>query len=209
MTTFVAHAAGDEACDLSISYNSRFPSHTTKCLGRTLYRSQEASDYACLLEVDPMVVHWRCVTQPVVNDSPALKPRHRYVDFAVRTSDEQNLLVDIWRGIPETITWLPAVAERLGYRYQAVSIFDLNPVRIQNARDLVRYAGWQATLGDRVRILAGLEEEGSLTLAECLGAVRESRPMASIASMILMGLLEVDLDEALLGPDTAIRAVRS
>lgn len=209
MTTFVAHAAGDEACDFPSSYKSRFPSFTTKCRGRTLYRSQEASDYACLLELDSTVVHWRCITQPIVNDSRARKPRHRYVDFAVRTTDERNLLVDIWRGIPETITWLPGVAERLGYRYQPVSIFDVNPVRLQNAKDLVRYAGWQATLGDRIRILAGLEEMGSLTLAECLGAVRESRPMASIASMILMGVLEVELDDALLGPDAVVRRARS
>lgn len=209
MTTFVAHAAGDDACNLPSLYKSRFPSSTTKCRGRTLYRSQEASDYACILEVDPTVVHWRCVTQPIINDSPARKPRHRFVDFAVRTADEHTLLVEISRGTPSSAPWLPVVAERLGYRYQPVSIFDLNPVRIQNARDLVRYAGWQATLGDRIRILAGLEEAGSLTLSECLGAVRESRPMASIASMILMGLLEVDLDEALLGPDTTVRAARS
>lgn len=209
MTTYVAHAAGDNACDLPNSYKSRFPSSTIKCRGRTLYRSQEASDYACILELDPTVVHWRCVTQPILNDSSARKPRHRFVDFAVRTTDERTLLVEISRGIPTAAPWLSSVAERLGYCYQPVSIFDLNPVRIQNARDLVRYAGWQATLGDRISILAGLEEAGSLTLAECLGAIREGRPMASIASMILTGLLEVDLDEALLGPDTAVRAARS
>lgn len=209
MTTFVAHVASDDACDLPSSYKLRFPSRTTKCRGRTLYRSQEASDYACILELDPAVVHWCCFTQPILNDSPARKPRHRFVDFAVRTTEEHTLLIEVARSMPATTTWLTRAAERLGYRYHRVSIFDLNPVRIQNARDLVRYAGWQATLGDRIRILAALEEAGSLTLAECLGGVREGRPMASIASMILMGLLEVDLDEAPLGPDTAVRAVRS
>ncbi len=208
MMTFTAHAAGDEACDLPSSYKFRFPSSTAKCRGRTLYRSQEASDYACILELDPTVIYWRCVTQPIVNDSAARKPRHRYVDFAVRTADEA-FLVDVWRGVPETIKWLPNVAARLGYRYQALSIFDINPIRLQNARDLVRYAGREATLGDRIRILAGLDEMGSLTLAECLGAVRESRPMASIASMILRGLLQVDLDEKLLAPDTTVRRAQA
>lgn len=208
MTTFTAHTAGDEACDLPDFYYSRFPSATLKCLGRTLYRSQEASDYACLLELDPDVISWRCITQPFVNDSSARKPRHRYVDFAVRKADE-TLLVDIWRGTPEIITWLPGVAERLGYTYHPISIFDLNPTRIQNARDLVRYGGREAALGDRIRILAGLDEMGSLTLAECLGAVREGAPMGSVANMILRGMLAVDLDEKLLDPDTIVRRARS
>ncbi|MQW88332.1 hypothetical protein [Sinorhizobium saheli] len=208
MTTFTAHAAGDEACDLPDFYNSRFPSATLKCLGRTLYRSQEASDYACLLELDPDVISWRCITQPFVNHSPARKPRHRYVDFAVQKGDE-TLLVDIWRGTPEIITWLPGVAERLGYTYHPISIFDLNPTRIQNARDLVRYGGREAALGDRIRILAGLDEMGSLTLAECLGAVRDGAPMGSVANLILRGMLEVDLDEKLLDPDTIVRRARS
>ncbi|MBY5439068.1 hypothetical protein [Rhizobium leguminosarum] len=208
MMTFTAHAAGVEACDLPSSYKSRFPSSTAKCRGRTLYRSQEASDYACILELDPAVIYWRCVTQPIANDSGARKPRHRYVDFAVCTSDE-TLLVDVWRGVPEVITWLPGVAASLGYRYQAISISEVNPTRLQNARDLVRYSGREATLGDRIRLLAGLDEMGSMSLAECLGAVREGAPMRTIAGMILKGYLEVDLDERLLGPDTIVRRARS
>lgn len=207
--TFTAHSSSDDACDRPSSYKKRFPSATAKCRGWTLYRSQEASDYACILELDPTVIHWRCVTRPFVNDSGARKPHYRFVDFAVKTTNEETLLIDIWRGTPDIIQWLPGVAARLGYRYQAISIFDVNPVRLQNARDLVRYAGWEATLGDRIRILAGLEEMGSLTLAECLGAVREGRAMASIASMILSGQLEVDLDDRLLGPDSVVRATRS
>ncbi|ASY56600.1 hypothetical protein SS05631_c16670 [Sinorhizobium sp. CCBAU 05631] len=77
--------------------------------------------------------------------------------------------------------------------------------RLQNARDLLRYAGWDTPLGDRIRILATLDEMGTLTLAECLSAVREGRPMQTVASMILSGVLEVDLDNALLGPDTVVR----
>lgn len=206
--TFTALAAGDEACDPPRPYKSRFPSATTKCIGRAVYRSKEASDYACILEMDPEVLCWRCVTQPLVNDSAARKPRHRHVDFAVQTADE-SLLVDVRRGAPEVIAWLPSVAERLGYRYQAISISEVNPIRLQNARDLVRYAGRDAALGDRIRILAGLDEMGSLSLAECLGVVREDAPMRTVASMILKGHIEVDLDEALLAPDTVVRRANS
>jgi hypothetical protein len=208
MTTFTAHAAGHGACELPDFYNSRFPSATLKCVGLTLYRSQEACDYACLLELDPDVISWRCVTQPFFDDTAARKPRHRYVDFAVQKEDE-TLLVDIWRGSAETTAWLSGVAERLGYRYHPISIFDLNPTRIQNARDLVRYGGRDAALGDRIRILAALDEMGSLTLAECLGAVREGARMGSVANMILRRMLEVDLDEKLLEPDTIVRRARS
>jgi len=208
MTTFTAHAAGDNACDLPDLYKPSFPSATLKCRGRALYRSQEASDYACLLELDPDVTAWRCITQPFFNEPSARTPLLRYVDFAVERAEEY-LLVDVWRGPPETNTWLPGVAERLGYTYQPISISDIDPIRIRNARDLVRCGGKEVGLGDRVRILAGLDEMGSLSLAECLGAVREGDPMASIANMIIRGMLEVDLDEKLLEPDTIVRRART
>ncbi|TAY16682.1 hypothetical protein ELH91_07770 [Rhizobium leguminosarum] len=208
MTTSTAHAAGDDACDLRNAYKPRFPLNAVKCIGRALFRSQQASDYACLLDLDPEVISWRCVTKPVINESTARKPRHHFIDFAVETAEEA-LLVDVWRGKPDIITWLPSVASRKGYRYQAIAMCDVDPIRLQNARDLVRYADREATLGDRIRILAGLDEMGSLSLAECLSAVREGTAMGSVASMILRGLIEVDLDEKLLGPDTIVRRARS
>ncbi|MFC5755690.1 hypothetical protein [Rhizobium sp. GCM10022189] len=161
-----------------------------------------------MLDLDPQVISWRCVTQPVINDSTARKPRHHFVDFLVET-EQEALLVEVWRGQPDVITWLPGVVARKGYRYQAISMREVDPVRLQNARDLVRYADREATLGDRIRILTGLDEMGSLSLAECLSAVREGNAMGSVASMILRGLLEVDLDEKLLGPDTIVRRSRS
>lgn len=84
-------------------------------------------------------------------------------------------------------------------------MLDLDPVRLQNAVDLMRYVGCEVPLGDRVRILAALDEAGTLTLAETLSVMRESRPMHSVASLILSGVLEVDLSEALLGPDSVVR----
>lgn len=117
--------------------------------------------------------------------------------------------MDVWLSEPDIITWLPDVVSRLGYRYQAISICDLNPIRLQNAHDLIRYADREATLGDRIRILTGLDELGSLTLAECLSMVKEGGAMGSVANMLLRGLIEVDVDEKLLGPDTIVRRARS
>lgn len=206
MKTVSAHAAGDDARDFQFQhYRSFFPLATLKCVGRPLFRSQEARDYACLLDLDPTVVSWRSVTRPITNDSGARKPRKHFVDFVVVTESEA-LLVDVWPTDAGIITWIAGVAQRQGYRYQAVSLseFGRGP-RLQNARDLIRYAGYDAPLGDRIRVLAALEEMRTLTLADCLSVVRESKPMPTIVAMILTGILEIDLDEALLGPDSVVR----
>lgn len=206
MKTESTHVAGDEACVFA-KYRPFFPFATLKCVGRPLYRSREARDYACLLDLDPKVSAWRCVPQPVINDSGARKPRHHHVDFAVETEHEA-LLVDIRQRDAGTVGWIARLAEKQGYRYLAVSSSEfVGAPRMQNAKDLIRYAGYDAPLGDRIRILAALEEMGTLTLAECLSVVRESKPMPTIATMILKNILEVDLDEALLGPETVVRRV--
>ena len=59
-----------------------------------------------------------------------------------------------------------------------------------------------------MRVLAALDECGSLTLAECLSALQETSPVAGIASLILSGVIEADLDGALLGPETTVRRIR-
>jgi hypothetical protein len=87
-----------------------------------------------------------------------------------------------------------------------VEIYD--GFRLRNARDLLRYTGHNVPLGDRVRVLAALDENGSLALSELLGAIRETQPVAALASMILRGFLEIELDDALIGPETQVRRIR-
>lgn len=200
MKTDAAHAAGDEACDFP-NYRPYFPFATIKCVGRPLYRSRDARDYACLLDLDPSVISWRCLTHAVTDD---IGVRRYFVDFAVEAGDG-HLLVEVWSGSAGNTQWITNVAECFEYRYQAVLMPELRKgPRLQNARDLLKYAGSDAPLGDRIRILAALDEMGTLTLAECLSVVREGKPMQAVASMILSGILEVDLDNALLGPDTVV-----
>lgn len=201
MKTESPQAAGDDACDLPI-YRPHFPVATLKCIGRPLYRSRDARDYASLLDIDTSVISWRCVTHAVTDDIGA---RKYFVDFAVETEDS-HLLVEVCPGTVGDTKWISRVAESFGYDYRAVVMPELRKgARLQNVRDLFRYAGSDVPLGDRIRILAALDEMGSMTLAECLAVVREDRPMRAVASMILCGVLEVDLDSALLGPDTAVR----
>ncbi len=122
----------------------------------------------------------------------------------VETSTER-LMVEVGNQECDDPEWLENVLSMAGYRYQIIHPADVNPVRVRNARDLIRYARYEAVLGDRVRVLAALDELGSLTLTECLSAVREGRAMETIASLILRGHVEVDLDDSLLGPDSVVR----
>ncbi|AWM24856.1 hypothetical protein AOX55_00001596 [Sinorhizobium fredii CCBAU 25509] len=59
-----------------------------------------------------------------------------------------------------------------------------------------------------MRLLAALDEHGTLTLAECLSAFRETRPIAGLASMVLNRFIDIDLDEALIGPESTVRRRR-
>ncbi|WP_245330996.1 hypothetical protein [Mesorhizobium sophorae] len=63
-------------------------------------------------------------------------------------------------------------------------------------------------MGDRIRLLGALDEAGSLSVGECLPAFRETRPMAGLASLVLQRFVEVELDQARIGPETAVRRRR-
>ncbi len=203
MKTEAAHA-GNEARDFRNIYRPRLPARTIKCVGHALFRSQQARDYACVLDLDPDVVSWRCIPQAIVNDSGAARPQWWHVDLVIETMSEK-LLVDVWHTTTGGPTWMTKRAERLGYRYRPTSILEIGQTRLQNATQLFEYARAAAPLGDRIRILAALDEAGSLTLGECLSTVRESQAMHTVASMIVQGLLLVDLDAALFGPETVVR----
>lgn len=203
MTTSRARAE-NEPSDFRKIYRPFPPYPTLKCLGQPMFRNQHARDYACILDLDREVISWKCMPAAIVNDSNAARPRWWHVDFAVETSTEA-LLVEIRQTMTSGPTWLPRVAERMGYRLQNLSVGEIDPIVSQNARDLMRYMGYEVPLGDRVRVLATLDEIGSLTLAESLSVIRESMPMHSIAALIVSGMLEVDLSLALLGPDSVVR----
>ena len=87
---------------------------------------------------------------------------------------------------------------------------DFPAVRLDNARELLRYARWRPTLGDRVRLLAFLDQEGSLCLADCMTAIRAGRdPIGTIAALALRRFVEIELDEAPIGPETRVSRFRA
>ncbi|WP_246688925.1 hypothetical protein [Mesorhizobium sp. WSM4310] len=63
-------------------------------------------------------------------------------------------------------------------------------------------------MGDRIRLLGALDEAGSVSVGECLAAFRETVPIAGLSSLVLHRFVEIDLDEARIGPETAVRRIR-
>lgn len=179
------------------------PMATIKCDGPATFRSQQARDFACLLDVDPDVERWS-TTPPILRSGDD----EYQLDFRVVTHGG-SFLVDVAQDRPNSPSWLATAVEETGHGYRAVAMKEFGEgFRLRNAKDLLRYGFYRASLGDRIRILGALDEMGSLTVAECLSAVREGRPMATLASLILQGFLEVDLDAALIGPETTVRRIR-
>lgn len=179
------------------------PMATIKCDGRAQFRSQQARDFACLLDLDPEVARWSTAPPLLRNGDDECQ-----LDFVVLT-ENGSFLIDVRQDEPSPPVWLSAAIESMGHRYRPVAMIDFaDSVRLRNAKDLLRYGFYRPPLGDRIRLLAGLEEMGSLTIAECLSAIQEGRPMPTLASLILQGFLEVDLDDALLSPESQVRRIR-
>lgn len=185
------------------SLQTFYPLATVKCDGPAVFRSQRSRDVACLLDVDPLVSSWRCMTAAVDH-----RGQPYVADFFVFLSEGQPYFLDgpdrplppfeDLREANETTEWpLVSMSEeqlRTGFR-------------LTNAKDLLRYGSHRTPLGDRVRLLAALDEYGSLSFGECLSAFQEAKPVAGMASLILQQYVEVDLDGAPLGPETIVRRI--
>ncbi|WP_158686947.1 hypothetical protein [Rhizobium leguminosarum] len=132
-------------------------------------------------------------------------------DLQMEDADGSLWLLDTFdRKLPRDHAVISEVASTRQCRYRVVDRSEIyDGFRLRNAKDLLRYAGHNVPLGDRVRLLAGLDEHGPLSLADCLRTVRESQPVATVASLVLQGLLELEIDDALIGPETMVRRIRA
>ncbi|KQT72491.1 hypothetical protein ASG54_18215 [Aureimonas sp. Leaf460] len=64
-------------------------------------------------------------------------------------------------------------------------------------------------MGDRVRLLAWLEEAGSVTLIEAASAMRESgEPVGAVLAMVLKRHVAIEWHEMPIGPETQVRLRR-
>ncbi len=178
---------------------------TVKGPSRPVFRSRQAADLSCLLDLDPQVLSWSCITPPTT------KCERDYIpDFLTEDVDRVRWIIDApGKKLPSDIQTMSENAAKQGARYR---LFDPSEIydgfRLQNAKDLLRYVSHGVPLGDRMRVLAALDEQGPHSFSDCLRIIRETQPVAALASMILQGFIEVELDEALLGPETMVRRIR-
>ncbi|EJC80663.1 hypothetical protein Rleg4DRAFT_2298 [Rhizobium leguminosarum bv. trifolii WSM2297] len=178
-----------------------YPLSTVRCAGPVLFRDQLARDIACLLDIDDDILSWSCRSLSLSHGGQIYKP-----DFLVKRAD-LSFVVD---GIREEAApeWVREKAIAAGYPYELIDASVLPSVRLKNAKDLLRYARYEAALSDRVRLLAALDEFTSMTVSEALIVFRETKPMAGLASMVLQRFVTMDLDERLIGPETIVRRKR-
>jgi len=177
------------------------PLYSVRSTGQLVFRNQLARDVACLLDVDATVVTWSCKSMSFAVDGEVYRP-----DFVVER-DDGILVIDVRDG-GERPVWLAEVVLSQGYLFESFDRADVPTIRLRNAKDLLRYARYDVSLDDRVRLLAALEENGTLTVAECLPAFKTVPPIAGLASLILSRFIAVDIDDALIGPETTVRRHR-
>lgn len=149
--------------------------------------------------VDDDVVGWSCL-----GFGFPIGGRAHVADFVVHHGDGTWAAIDAVevRGDPA----LTAAAEHFGIDHRFFPRSEIERgFRLQNAKDMLRYARYRTPLNDRVRLLAALEENGTIAVAEAFSLFREVQPMTGISWLVLNRFIRVDLDEAVLGPDTVVR----
>ncbi len=181
---------------------------TVRCQGTPLFRSGLVRDLSCLLEVDPGVETWECLPFAIMLESTSGERRRHVPDFRVLRSDGSTMLIDALpaAGFKNRMAGLQAI-DLADQRYEQVPEHSIRiEPRLSNAKELLRYAGVQVSLSDRVRFLAMLDEYGPTPISECLRGSRSAiDPITMIAVLTLRRFIDMDLDEAPIGPETVIR----
>lgn len=181
------------------------PRHAVRCVGEMRFRHQAARDLACLLDFDSDVSEWTCFPPPLHDGE-----RTFVVELAVTRSSGTELVRVA--ALPENFSapqWVAEAARVRGATLRVVPVDDLAGDRLENCRELLRYAKWRVSLSQRIGLLAALDQEGSLTLVECMSAVRNAiDPIGVVAALALRRFVEIDLDSGPLGPETRVTRFR-
>ncbi|MBU1316435.1 MAG: hypothetical protein KJ947_04205 [Alphaproteobacteria bacterium] len=180
-----------------------YPQQTVRCISPAVFRGQLARDIACLLDVDDEVTSWSCFSEVFHSGEESYRP-----DLIVER-EQGRFVFQAIEGSEAVQPWLPDAVRSAGLEFRLLTRDDLPAVRLRNAKDLLRYARYEVTLDDRVRLLAALDDHGSLTVGECLSVFRKVLPIPGLASLVLARVVTVDLDEKLIGPETIVRRFRA
>ncbi|MGN6303502.1 MAG: hypothetical protein ACTHNH_01700 [Mesorhizobium sp.] len=157
------------------------------------------------MDLDPEVTSWTCLPVLLQCGNETHVP-----DFQVVRGHSTSFLDALEKGEDTRWSaWIDEVAARAGHQRETFVEAEIRSgFRLANARDLLRYARWRCPLGDRVRLLGALDEIGSMTVAECMSAFQETAPIPGLSSLILHRFVEIDLDDARIGPETPVRRRR-
>jgi hypothetical protein len=172
-----------------------------RCVGQFTVRDQLARDVACLMDFDDAVSSWNCRSLQFRHGSDTYSP-----DFVAERQFDV-LVIDVV-GQRRPPPWVAEATIREGFTYRTMSRGDIDPIRLKNCKDLLQCSVGEVSLGDRVRLLSVLDEQSSLTLAESLTVFQETKPIRGLANMVVARLIEIDLDTALIGPETVVRRYR-
>ncbi|WP_182084436.1 hypothetical protein [Aureimonas sp. ME7] len=170
-----------------------------RCVGEAVLPTPLAVDLARLLDVDEDVDRWSCRQASTgVSDRPGV-----VFDVHRATETEHLLASEHPDAGGDTRDRQPACGTG---RVRVVTQDDIDPIRLENAKLILPYARWRVSIDDRVRLLAALDEEGSVTLGDCLAIFRNTtRPIAAVASLALARVVDLDLDTPLGSRSRVIR----
>ncbi|TCA18559.1 hypothetical protein E0H68_03750 [Rhizobium leguminosarum bv. viciae] len=199
---------GHEARERASAASERYrPFGTVRCSNPSYFRSQLARDLGCLLDVDDDVLGWCC--RPYGMDDLLRDRGWQGVspDFMATRRSGKDVYLTVVEGEGDPELTEIAACGRLTHQYVAKAEIR-SGYRLQNSKDLLRYANYRCPLGDRMRIMSALEQEGSATVAECMGAFQELNPMAGLSSLILHRFVTIDLDAEPIRPHTIVRIFR-
>ncbi|MBO9126927.1 hypothetical protein J5283_24730 [Rhizobium sp. 16-488-2a] len=180
-----------------------YPLGTVRCTGDHMFRSQLARDLGCLLDVDDQVVAWLCLPVQFSTIDGIHVP-----DFMVDYENGKRFFLDVCEDEGDASVAEGAACNQLYHRFVPREEIETG-FRLANAKDILRYANYRTPLNDRMKLLAALEEAGSVSIGECMHVFREVQPMTGISWMLLNRMISADLDERMLGPETMIRRFAS
>lgn len=178
-----------------------------KALGPLPPATRLRSDFMMLCDLDPEIAAVsRGDVEIILPDGAVHRPAYKLV-----LEGGGEIIVDVVPGLdilPAAPGVIAEAAEDLGHSYQVEtpSTVRAEP-RFSTARLVAECRRVRVGAGDRVRVLAALEEAGPLPLIEVASAVRASRDgVEAVLSLACEGLVAVALD-APLGPETPVRAL--
>lgn len=195
------HKDTSPVCDCATSI-AFIPRYTMRCMGTPTCRTQHALDVATLLDVDDTIISWSC-NMPAVS----LNGHFYKFDFTAEHVLGRSFIMAASEGIDLDV-FASVEADNIDCNLHIYRPSDLNRIRLQNANDILVYSRFRVSLDERLRLLCLLNEFGSASIAECMTALRSQSPMAALSSLFLHRLIEIELDDALIGPDTIVRRKR-